>query len=214
MQAASTPVQPQHVERRRDQAPAPPRSCSRGGCRDRRSSSRGCRPGRRRGGCWRAPARRPARCPRRGTGRTDRPDRSACPRHSAAAAGERPAGSDRRPARSAPTASGTCGLSRAAPPRRRKSVICGPRSTTPSPAIGGSGSGALSVRNNAMGGLQAARRLRLSTIVAAPSSPLPGPSAAIAGRARAISAVPAARVLSTVTLSIRATISSIGSGRP
>ena len=36
----------------------------------------------------------------------------------------------------------------------------------------------------------------------------------IAGRARAIKAEPAARVLATDTLSIRATISSIGSGRP
>src|SRR6266545_2215588 len=66
------------------------------------------------------------------------------------------------------------------------------------------------------GGLrdQAAFRARLSAIVAALSRPGPGPSAATAGRPRAISARPAARALSTVTPSMRATSSSSGIGRP
>ena len=54
----------------------------------------------------------------------------------------------------------------------------------------------------------------VSAIVAAHSSPGPGPSAATAGRPRAINARPAARALSTVTASIFATISSSGMGRP
>src|SRR3954453_7880850 len=56
--------------------------------------------------------------------------------------------------------------------------------------------------------VQAAGRPRLSAIAAALSSPRPGPSTATAGRLRPISALPAARALSTVTASILPTISS------
>src|SRR5262245_2510521 len=62
--------------------------------------------------------------------------------------------------------------------------------------------------------VQAARRNRLSAIAAVLARPLPGPSAAIAGFARPISAAPAARALATVTASTFATISSSGIGLP
>src|SRR5215211_2923201 len=60
----------------------------------------------------------------------------------------------------------------------------------------------------------AARRNRLSAIVAALSRSRLGPSAATAGRLRLIRLTPAARALSTVTASTLATISSSGIGRP
>src|SRR5471030_3201419 len=61
---------------------------------------------------------------------------------------------------------------------------------------------------------QAALRTRPSAMAAVLSSPLPGPSAAIAGLLRPISAWPAARALSIVTASTLATISLSGIGLP
>ena len=99
-----------------------------------------------------------------------------------------------------------------------KSVICGVRNTTPSPSMIGKGSAKLMVRKNAMGRLagtcHAARRVKVSAIAAALSSPEPSPRTAVASLPRAISARPAARALSTVTASTRATNSSSGIGRP
>src|SRR5262249_54532224 len=60
----------------------------------------------------------------------------------------------------------------------------------------------------------AARRIRVSAIAAALSSPEPRPRTAVASLPRAISARPAARELSTVTASTLATSSSSGTGRP
>ena len=144
MQAASSRCSRSTSNADRDQRPHRRRHVALADVRARRSNSRGCRPGRRRGGYWRAPARRPARCPRCGTGRTDRPDRSACPRHSAAAAGGTPAR-----VRSSAGQVGSHGVRNLRLASRNsaqaaKSAICGARSTHAlARRSGGSGSGAL-----------------------------------------------------------------------